>query len=164
MILPAIMEEILSCRDVIAQEYLMDVIVQVFHDDLHLGTLDTFLAATAKLQRNVNVKGIVISVMERFKAYAIREKDRRKENEESGLGGLPEDGKLFEVFWGQIQELVNVSFALMYFFSLSLFLLDFIITSITFLFIIFIILFCFHKSRLDQNLLFKISQLYCSLY
>ena len=53
----------MNCNDVIAQEYLMEVIIQVFPDDFHLRSLDPFLSATAKLQKNVNVKQIVISLV-----------------------------------------------------------------------------------------------------
>ncbi|KAH6570140.1 hypothetical protein BASA60_007906 [Batrachochytrium salamandrivorans] len=50
-IMPHLLEEIVSCRDVIAQEYLMEVVIQVFPDDFHLRCLDMFLSATARLQR-----------------------------------------------------------------------------------------------------------------
>lgn len=134
-ILPAILEEVVSCHDVIAQEYLMEIIIQVFHDDLHLRTLDQFLSATAQLQRAVNVKQIVISLVDRFAAYAARsreeEESRRKDvlrkaqaeggdaveklKEEFGekpLTGVPDDVKLFDVFWTQIAELVRVGWEL----------------------------------------------------
>ncbi|KAJ3085078.1 Vacuolar protein sorting-associated protein 35, partial [Quaeritorhiza haematococci] len=117
IVLPNILEEIVSCKDVIAQEYLMEVIIQVFQDDFHLRTLDTFLSATAQLQRSVNVKQIVISIIDRFASYAARARDeanaRRKaaianeEEQSKTVGGIPEDVQLFEVFWGQITELVK---------------------------------------------------------
>jgi vacuolar protein sorting-associated protein 35 len=74
-VLPNILEEIVSCKDVIAQEYLMEVIIQVFQDDFHLRTLDLFLSATARLSRQVNVKQTVISLIDRFAAYAARARD-----------------------------------------------------------------------------------------
>ncbi|KAJ1564753.1 Vacuolar protein sorting-associated protein 35, partial [Nowakowskiella sp. JEL0078] len=83
LVLPSILDEIVSCRDIIAQEYLMEVIIQVFHDDFHLRSLDTFLQGTAHLQRQVNVKQIVISLIDRFAGYAARARDdeasKRKE-------------------------------------------------------------------------------------
>ncbi|KAJ3053033.1 Vacuolar protein sorting-associated protein 35, partial [Rhizophlyctis rosea] len=111
MVLPSILEEIVSCKDVIAQEYLMEVIIQVFHDDFHLRSLDSFLSATAQLQRNVNVKQIVISLIDRFANYAARARDEStSEAETEGAkpaSGIPEDVQLFDVFWGQITELVK---------------------------------------------------------
>lgn len=49
------------------------VITQVFPDEFHLHTLDHFLSATARLNPNVNVKAIVIGLMDRLSAYATRE-------------------------------------------------------------------------------------------
>lgn len=49
------------------------VITQVFPDEFHLHTLDQFLSATARLNPNVNVKAIVIGIMDRLASYAARE-------------------------------------------------------------------------------------------
>jgi len=46
---------------------------QVFPDEFHLHTLDQFLSATARLNPHVNVKAIVIGLMDRLAAYATRE-------------------------------------------------------------------------------------------
>lgn len=51
----------------------------MFQDDFHLQTLDSFLSATAQLQRTVNVKQIVISLIDRFSSYAIRIRDEALE-------------------------------------------------------------------------------------
>lgn len=72
-ILPSIMEQIIQCRDVLAQEYLMEVIIQVFTDDFHLQTLDQFLSVTMKLNPHVNIKQIWIYLIDRLAAYALRE-------------------------------------------------------------------------------------------
>jgi vacuolar protein sorting-associated protein 35 len=70
---------------VIAQEYLMEVITQVFPDDFHLRTLQPFLSATAQLHPKVNVKQIIISLIDRLAAFAAREAEdddhtQREEN------------------------------------------------------------------------------------
>ena len=49
------------------------MITQVFPDEFHLHTLDQFLSATARLNPNVNVKAIVIGIMDRLSNYASRE-------------------------------------------------------------------------------------------
>lgn len=49
------------------------MITQVFPDEFHLHTLDQFLQATARLNPNVNVKAIVIGIMDRLSSYAARE-------------------------------------------------------------------------------------------
>ncbi|CEP16622.1 hypothetical protein [Parasitella parasitica] len=80
-ILPGILDQVVSCRDVIAQEYLMEVITQVFPDDFHLRTLQPFLSATAQLHPKVNVKQIIISLIDRLAAFAAREAEGEEPNE-----------------------------------------------------------------------------------
>ena len=54
---------------------------QVFPDEFHLHTLDQFLSATARLNPHVNVKAIVIGLMDRLAAYATREAKARTAEE-----------------------------------------------------------------------------------
>ncbi|GAB7356449.1 hypothetical protein MBLNU459_g7217t1 [Dothideomycetes sp. NU459] len=75
VILQPLLEQVVQCRDVLAQEYLLEVITQVFPDEFHLHTLDQFLSATARLNPHVNVKAIVIGLMDRLSAYAARESE-----------------------------------------------------------------------------------------
>ena len=89
----------MQCRDVLAQEYLLEVITQVFPDEFHLHTLDQFLAAVSRLNPHVNVKAIVIGLMDRLSAYAAREADEepledRQKSEEEAITKLLEDVKL----------------------------------------------------------------------
>jgi vacuolar protein sorting-associated protein 35 len=195
-ILPSVLQQVVNCKDVIAQEYLMEVViqvwsiyllllfckehvakqsyVQVFTDDFHLRTLTPFLSATAQLHPKVNIKQIVIALIDRLAAYAAREaeneppEERKRQEDEAArrlaervrtgkarrdstkaesvepeakvngtdsehvasldqsvdsvdekldetpasskkFRGIPEDVKLFEVFWRQIVELIKVS-------------------------------------------------------
>ncbi|KAK7752876.1 retromer complex subunit Vps35 [Diatrype stigma] len=73
VILAPLLEQVVQCRDVLAQEYLLEIITQVFPDEFHLHTLDQFLAAVSRLNPHVNVKAIVIGLMDRLSAYAERE-------------------------------------------------------------------------------------------
>jgi vacuolar protein sorting-associated protein 35 len=65
------------------------VVTQVFPDEFHLHTLHEFLSATARLNPHVNVKAIVIGLMDRLSAYAAREseaetpEDKQKKEEEA---------------------------------------------------------------------------------
>ena len=95
-ILPMILEQVVQCRDVLAQEYLMEVITQVFTDDLHLRTLDQFLSATAKLNPSVNVKQIISAMIDRLADYAKREAEsedpeERRQKEEDAANRLAEE-------------------------------------------------------------------------
>lgn len=65
------------------------MITQVFPDEFHLNTLDQLLGAIAQLNPHVNIKAIVIGLMDRLSAYAAREsesepsEDRRKIEEDA---------------------------------------------------------------------------------
>ncbi|ETW87758.1 hypothetical protein HETIRDRAFT_469988 [Heterobasidion irregulare TC 32-1] len=98
-ILPAVLEQVVQCKDVIAQEYLMEVVIQVFTDDFHLHTLGPFLSATAQLQPKVNIKQIVIALIDRLAAYAAREAENEdpeetKRQEEAAARRLAERVKV----------------------------------------------------------------------
>ncbi|KAI0706228.1 vacuolar protein sorting-associated protein 35 [Cytidiella melzeri] len=80
-ILPSILQQVVSCKDVIAQEYLMEVVIQVFTDEFHLHTLGPFLSATAQLHPKVNIKSIVIALIDRLAAYAAREAENEDPEE-----------------------------------------------------------------------------------
>ncbi|KAL7414412.1 vacuolar protein sorting-associated protein 35 [Mrakia frigida] len=80
-ILPSILEQVVNCKDVIAQEYLMEVVIQVFTDEFHLFTLSPFLSATAQLHPRVNIKQIVIALIDRLASYAAREAENESPEE-----------------------------------------------------------------------------------
>ena len=42
-VLPSILEQVVKCRDAIAQEYLMECVIQVFPDEFHLLSLNPYL-------------------------------------------------------------------------------------------------------------------------
>lgn len=98
--LPSILEQVVSCRDAIAQEYLMECIIQVFPDDFHLIALHSFLQACAELQPSVNVKNIIIALIDRLAAYTQRAKDDGST--------LPEDLQLFYIFSVQVAQIIMV--------------------------------------------------------
>lgn len=81
VILQPLLEQVVQCRDVLAQEYLLEVITQVFPDEFHLHTLDQFLAAVSRLNPHVNVKVIVIALMDRLSSYAARESEEHPDED-----------------------------------------------------------------------------------
>ncbi|KAF8439372.1 vacuolar protein sorting-associated protein 35 [Boletus edulis BED1] len=98
-ILPAILQQVVNCKDVIAQEYLMEVVIQVFTDEFHLHSLGPFLSATAQLHPKVNIKLIVIALIDRLAAYAAREAENEdpeetKRQEEAAAKRLAEKVRL----------------------------------------------------------------------
>jgi len=74
-IIEPLLEQVVQCRDVLAQEYLLEVITKVFPDEYHLHTLDQMLSAIARLNPHVDMKKIVIGLMDRLSTYAQRENE-----------------------------------------------------------------------------------------
>lgn len=110
-VLPPLLEQVVSCRDAIAQEYLMECIIQVFPDEFHLASLHSFLQACAELQPAVNVKSIIISLIDRLAAYT----QRSKEEEGSNPNPTPppaittptgEQLQLFYIFSVQVSKII----------------------------------------------------------
>eukprot|EP00891_Asterochloris_glomerata_P001826 jgi/Astpho2/1826/e_gw1.00038.20.1_t len=73
-VLARMMEQILQCKDDIAQQYLMQCVIQGFPDEFHLGTLDALLGALPTLQAGVRIHIILASILDRLASYAEREK------------------------------------------------------------------------------------------
>ncbi|XP_071813758.1 vacuolar protein sorting-associated protein 35-like [Apostichopus japonicus] len=97
LVLSEILEQLVSCKDYIAQEYLMECIIQVFPDEFHLDTLDLFLKACADLNPTVNVKNIIIALIDRLAVFATRDDS----------AGIPDDLKLFDIFSEQIAVIIQ---------------------------------------------------------
>jgi hypothetical protein len=73
--------------------------IQVFTDEFHLHTLGPFLSGTAQLHPKVNIKQIVIALIDRLAAYAAREAENEdpeetKRQEEAAARRLAEKVKL----------------------------------------------------------------------
>ncbi|CAH1715227.1 unnamed protein product [Aphis gossypii] len=94
VVLPGILEQIVSCRDAIAQEYLMECIIQVFPDEFHLYTLNVFLKSCCELQPSVNVKTIVILMINRLTIFTFHNSNAS-------------EVKLFEVLTEQIANIIQ---------------------------------------------------------
>lgn len=91
VVLPGILEQVVSCKDSIAQEYLMESLIQVFPDEFHLATLNPFLSSCAQLAPDVKVKNIIIALVDRLAA--------------SHDISLPDD--LFDNFSQQISNIIS---------------------------------------------------------
>ena len=65
IVLPRILEQVVNCNDEIAQEYLMECIIQVFPDEFHIKTLETYLKSCVDLHEDVNIKNVIVSLVDR---------------------------------------------------------------------------------------------------
>ena len=70
----------------------------MFPEDFHLATLNLFLKACSELDPAVNVKDIVIALINRFVEYARREDS----------GGIPANIHLFDIFSQEVAMLIQV--------------------------------------------------------
>ncbi|XP_019175131.1 PREDICTED: vacuolar protein sorting-associated protein 35B-like [Ipomoea nil] len=69
-VLPRVLEQVVNCKDELAQYYLMDCIIQVFPDEYHLQTLEILLGACPQLQPTVDIKTVLSRLMDRLSNYA----------------------------------------------------------------------------------------------
>ncbi|SGZ58028.1 CIC11C00000000615 [Sungouiella intermedia] len=75
-IFPTITEQIIQCRDHLAQSYLIDVLVQIFPDNFHFLTLDSLLNDVfLKLHPMLNKSELVETLVNRFVTYHKFEAD-----------------------------------------------------------------------------------------
>lgn len=101
-VFPSITEQIIQCRDHLAQSYLIDVLIQIFPDDFHFATLDELLNQVfINLHPMLKKSELVTTLIERFVTYhkfesdldvklVIDEKEKEEEKEEED--GKKEDG------------------------------------------------------------------------
>ena len=68
----------------------------MFPDEFHLQTLNAFLQSCAELQENVNVKNIIIALIDRLAMYA-------------STGGIPSEIKL--IFSQEVSGVIQVTMA-----------------------------------------------------
>ena len=71
--------------------------MQVFPDEYHLQTLTAFLSSCAELHPHVNVKNIIISLVDRLALFANRSDS-----------GIPTEIKLFELMSEQVSAVLQV--------------------------------------------------------
>lgn len=98
-VLPKILEQVVMCNDEIAQEYLMECIIQVFPDEFHIKTLEVYLKTCVDLHEEVNIKNIIVSLVERF----VKTTNPLEFKVDEAAGGQ----NLFEIFSKQISEIIS---------------------------------------------------------
>ncbi|GJQ15850.1 hypothetical protein GpartN1_g7641.t1 [Galdieria partita] len=84
IVFPALSQQICSCHDPMAQEYLADCVVQAFPDEYHLQTLSEFLTMCMKLIPGVSIRQIIGGLADRFAKFSSMSTESRKLVEECG--------------------------------------------------------------------------------
>lgn len=81
-VLPRILEQVVACKDPMAQQYLLDCTVQVFPDDFHLASLSLLLSTCSQTQKQVDLRPVLINLMNRLRNFL---QSAEKSNELSDL-------------------------------------------------------------------------------
>ena len=66
--LPRILKQVISCRDIISQEYLLDIIFQIFPESYHCDftCIDLYLASFLKLTPKTGISKCVVTLLEQI--------------------------------------------------------------------------------------------------
>uniref|UniRef100_A0A6B2KXW5 Vacuolar protein sorting-associated protein 35 n=1 Tax=Arcella intermedia TaxID=1963864 RepID=A0A6B2KXW5_9EUKA len=94
-VLPRVLQQIITCKDRIAQQNLMVIIIQAFSDEFHLRTLDQLLDTCNKLQEDVDVQSIISSLIDRLANYCL------------STGTVPTEIDIFELFHSYVNDLAE---------------------------------------------------------
>lgn len=104
-VLPRIIELIISSKDPISQQYLIDCTISTFPDDYHLATLQELLeCCTTKLDAKVDIKTIFIRLMDRLAEYA--------QDSEAQLENLFGEVDIYQMFKINIERMVDTASSL----------------------------------------------------
>ena len=103
IVLPRILEIVVVCKDTLAQQYLMECIIQAFPDEYHLQTLEQLLDTTSNLNVDVDIKNIFISLMDKLSKFA-QQSNQGDESMMSMIGGNLDIFRLFKKYTDKIIE------------------------------------------------------------
>lgn len=93
-ILPEMLKQVVQCRDMLAQEYVLDAIVQTFPAEFHLDTLELFLGCLSHLSPETSVAQILLASMDRITGYVVSKREEielRIRAERSSLSSEEQD-------------------------------------------------------------------------
>lgn len=103
-ILPLVLEQVIQCRDSVSQEYLLDVICQVFPADFHLHTLDFLLDVFLKVNPMMSIYKVLTFLIERLNGFINRQDEIDTINERLKALKIGEVN-VFVTFWKFLQKL-----------------------------------------------------------
>eukprot|EP00406_Dinophysis_acuminata_P033549 CAMPEP_0179372190 /NCGR_PEP_ID=MMETSP0797-20121207/86131_1 /TAXON_ID=47934 /ORGANISM="Dinophysis acuminata, Strain DAEP01" /LENGTH=831 /DNA_ID=CAMNT_0021088101 /DNA_START=70 /DNA_END=2565 /DNA_ORIENTATION=+ len=96
--LPKLLDHVVSVKDKMSQEYLFESIIQVFPDDFHIRTLEQVLAAYTKALPAVDMKPIMVTLMNRLASFIS--------NAEEGTDALS-GVDVFSLFRAHLQQILE---------------------------------------------------------
>ena len=100
-VLPKIIEILLESKDSLSQQYLLECVVHAFPDEHNIACMNVLLDTCSKLQSNVDVKTIFISLMQKLAKYVENSKDEKNI--------IDSAQKIFSIVKGNINKIMNES-------------------------------------------------------
>ena len=100
-VLPKIIEIILESKDSLSQQYILECVVHAFPDEHNIACMNLLLETCSKLQSNVDVKTIFISLMQKLAKYVENSKDEKNI--------IDSAQKIFSIVKGNINKIMNES-------------------------------------------------------
>lgn len=111
-VFPVITEQIIQCKDHLAQTYLIDVIIQIFPDNFHFITLDVLLNKVfLELNPTLNKSDLINTLIDRFINYHEQQEDDNVEDNQKEEE-MFKDLKLFDKFWNFYEKLTQLNVSL----------------------------------------------------
>ena len=98
-VLPKIIEILLESKDSLSQQYLLECVVHAFPDEHNIACMNLLLDTCSKLQSNVDVKTIFISLMQKLAKYVENSKDEKNI--------IDSAQKIFSIVKGNINKIMN---------------------------------------------------------
>jgi len=95
-VLPQVLEQVVNCKDTIAQQYLMECVIQVFPVEHHVATLQPYLEHAGYLSVGADVKALLICLMERLSQWSPPEEEPE-----------PEEGNVFSLLSAQVSATIQ---------------------------------------------------------
>ena len=108
IVLPKLLEEVISCKDTIAQNYLMDCIIQIFSDEFHFATLNEFLNVIINLKEKVNIKNIIELLMNRLANYINPSPSSGQASSGQTYGATHTEINSFKLFNDIITQIIEI--------------------------------------------------------
>ena len=100
-VLPKIIEILLESKDSLSQQYLLECVVHAFPDEHNIACMNMLLDTCSKLQSNVDVKSIFISLMQKLAKYVENSKDEKNI--------IDSTQKIFNIVKGNINKIMSES-------------------------------------------------------
>ena len=100
-VLPKIIEILLESKDALSQQYLLECVVHAFPDEHNIACMNMLLDTCSKLQSNVDIKSIFISLMQKLAKYVENSKDEKNI--------IDSTQKIFNIVKGNINKIMNES-------------------------------------------------------